>query len=138
MLNGATRHSTLNIQHSTLRKLFIALTYLATVALPATLAAIALFGCCALPFHRYIHKVLPLCTGILKTTPKEPTAPPPARPRVAPPVVEHADAAVAPDANAHARHRPCALRTERSAMSHGALRCDDDIGLNLLHATFLI
>jgi len=120
------------------RRAFTALTYLTAVALPATLAAIALFGCCALPFHRYIHKVLPLCTGILKTTPREPTVPPPARPRVAPPAVAHAEAAIAPDANAHARHRPCAARGERSVMSQGALRCDDDIGLHLLHATFLI
>src|SRR2546423_11722823 len=32
----------------------------------ASLLSVFLFGCCVLPFHRYVHPIMPLCGGIVR------------------------------------------------------------------------
>lgn len=43
------------------RRRLVALGWVATAVVPAGLATVLLVGCCALPFHRVLHRVAPLC-----------------------------------------------------------------------------
>jgi hypothetical protein len=111
--------------------------------IPAALAIVFLFGCCALPFHRVVHRYLPLCGGIVKllatapptnTGAPTPTTTPPAKVRV---LRAEAASIVTTDARMSRIERPAA-RSFRSWITLGALRCDRDVGWHLLLAVFLI
>ena len=109
-----------------------------------------LFGCCVLPFHAYIHKAMPLCHMAMEFVSGEHAdhhhdgaqQPLPARAkqepvkRIATEVPRSFQLAgltslvraLAPtDTNAY-----------RSFISLGAVRCDQDVGLYVLAAAFLI
>src|SRR5260370_35901303 len=43
------------------RSKWIAAVWIAAITIPALMASVFLIGCCALPFHGVIHKVMPLC-----------------------------------------------------------------------------
>lgn len=111
-------------------------------AIPAALMSIFLFGCCALPFHRYVHRIMPLCGGFLRALGHEPH--PDATPAKAPPArkVGKAVAPLAPPAMSGVpsagRYVAPGRTSFRSFMTLGALRCDDDVGLHLLFAHLLI
>jgi len=105
-------------------------------------AWIVLFGCCVLPFHRVIHKVMPLCglaRGILHHDQQQPL---PARSKQEPvkriatevPRAFHLTTASAPPR----RVASADATTYRSFIALGAVRCDRDVGLHLLVATLLI
>ncbi len=106
--------------------------------------SVFLFGCCVLPFHRYVHRIMPLCGGIVRglghgrghdgATPATPAR------RAA--AVAKAITARAPQVTASASAGlvapAAAIITPRSFMTLGALRCDDDVGLHLLLTTLRI
>jgi hypothetical protein len=123
-----------------MKRIWIAGLCVAGVTIPVTLMTVFLFGCCVLPFHRGIHRVFPICGGIVKLlTPQAhddaiPTkaAPKPSISRVIfakrlPGVAIHI--ALLPPARPL---RPIDRRTQ------SAMRCDDDVGLHLLLAVLLI
>ena len=119
------------------------LAWSAGTLIPAMLAIVFLFGCCALPFHRVVHRYLPLCGGIVKllaTAPPTnagaptPTTAPPAKVRA---VRAEASATVTTDTRM-SRIEPPARPSFRSWITLGALRCDRDVGWHLLLAVFLI
>ena len=119
------------------------LAWSAGTLIPAMLAVVFLFGCCALPFHRVVHRYLPLCGGIVKllaTAPPTnagaptPTTAPPAKVRA---VRVEASATVTTDTRM-SRIEPPARPSLRSWITLGALRCDRDVGWHLLLAVFLI
>ena len=123
------------------------LTLTAAALLGASLSAAALsvclFGCCVLPFHRYVHRIMPLCGGIVRALGHnaDPDATPPAtRPTHRPASAK----ALAPDAPPSVDIRVGRLASTplpaslRNVVSLGALRCDDDVGLHLLLTTLLI
>ncbi len=105
-----------------------------------------LFGCCILPFHGLLDHALPLCTqfaGILGGRDHhqtEATQPPP-RSKTEPQVHVaslRARSCWSPPPSpllSPAAHNRRALRSIRSL---GALRVDDDVGLQTLFAAFLI
>ena len=112
----------------------------ATVRLLAS--AVLLFGCCVLPFHRVVHKVIPLCglaRGILHHDQQQPL---PARNKQEPvkriatevPRAFHLTTASAPPR----RIASADATTYRSFIAFGAVRCDRDVGLHLLVGTLLI
>ena len=94
-------------------------------------SATIIFDCCALPFHRFMHRYLacghmnggaqhklvpakaPLKRFVLTTIPIFTSALP------------------------TSFVRPHSVRM-RDRIAHGALRCDDDVGLHLLHSLMLI
>jgi hypothetical protein len=116
---------------------------LAGGALSAGAMSVFLFGCCALPFHRYVHRIMPLCGGIVRVLGHKaaddaapPATQPPRRPAMA-----KATAAHAPAVGDVRAGRPLSVSRRaafRSFVSLGALRCDDDVGLHLLLSTLVI
>jgi hypothetical protein len=122
------------------RLMLIAL--LAGATLSAGAMSLFLLGCCALPFHRYVHRIMPLCGGIVRAMSHNgaeettPPATPTRRPTIANAVAPHAPAS--PDLRV-SRHVPASPPASlRNIVSLGALRCDDDVGLHLLLTMLLI
>ena len=126
-----------------MRRSLIAATWILGATVPLLAAFVLLFGCCVLPFHGVIHKVVPLChlaAGLLHH--HEQQTPLPAREKQQPAkrIAGEAPSTFQPAAasSAHERFVARGATTYRSFISHGALRCDQDVGLHLLIETLLI
>jgi len=112
--------------------------------LPALVGSAWIFGCCVLPFHRSMHQALPLChmaaaaSGGESSRQPPSTAPREREQRVAVRAeLTPAPHAVAPRAR-QSRIVAASRIDYRSFISLGATRCDRDVGLQILLATFLI
>lgn len=123
----------------------IAAGIVAGATLPLLAAALFLFGCCVLPFHDVMHKMMPAChlaASVMSGQGDHPEATPPAREKQEPVkrLVTARPRAVrlAAALDTTALARPAAQRAYRSFIAHGALRCDRDVGLHVLVRTFLI
>ncbi len=134
-----------------MRRRAIAAVCVTGATVPLLLAAVFLFGCCVLPFHQVMHKLMPICemaASVMRGDHGEndhqhdATPPAPAREkqepvkRIAtevPSVFRLADAATTAAAQA-----PTATTGYRSFITLGAVRCDRDVGLHVLVETFLI
>lgn len=126
------------------RQRIVVLTWLAATSVPVALAVV-LIGCCALPFHGLVHRLLPLCdmAETALTTHHhgdheghEPPAAPPAQkqdgqdgPRLAWKSEARGSFFVAGAATA-TRHVPQDIAF-RSQTAPGVFRCDDDVGTRL-------
>ena len=129
----------------TRRRIWIATAWLIGTTVPAAMMAVFLFGCCALPFHQYVHRALPLCGGIVKvlahggaaSDEHAPATAPARKAPVAPVVLTPSSAFVLALAPVTCVARASAP-APRDALAHGAVRCESDVGLHLLHASFLI
>ena len=127
-----------------MRRAAIAAAWIAGTTLPLMASAVMLFGCCVLPFHRVIHRVMPMChtaIGVLHGDAKQdPQAPARAKQE---PVKRIATTLSRP---VHLAQQPATLQrrivaaktAHRSFITLGALRCDQDVGLHLFVATLLI
>lgn len=128
----------------------LALTALVASALPL-LAALLIFGCCVLPFHKVVHAVVPLCHGaaelVAGTASGEPVDGAPASTPEAKRPLEmfkaivrgHSTAgAMAVLADLVAQSTALHRLAPRNAMSLGALRVDDDVGAQSLLSSFVI
>jgi len=128
-----------------MRRTAIAAAWIAGTTLPLLASAVMLFGCCVLPFHRVLHRVMPLChtaIGVLHGAREAPEPQAPAREKQEP-AKRIATAAPRPTrvAQQPSTTRAWIVATKaayRSVVTHGALRCDQDVGLHLLVATLLI
>ena len=112
------------------------------LTLPALVASVWLFGCCVLPFHRAMHRVLPLCHIAAAAHDGAASR---QQPSTAPRTVERRivirlwsgglQAAVVRTGGL----KPAAPQVSyRSFITLGAMRCDRDVGLHTLLATFII
>jgi hypothetical protein len=115
------------------------------------MAAVFLAGCCVLPFHGVMHKLMPVCElaasvirGDHRAGGHEHDAVPssPAREKQEP-VKRIATAVpgmfrVAAIAATSRAVAPTATTAYRSFIALGAVRCDRDVGLHVLVETFLI
>lgn len=126
----------------TRRRLWLIAAWLISATIPVAVMAVFLFGCCVLPFHQYIHHALPLCGGIVRMLagdhqPQTPSTAPPAPEKTkSAPVLLASMRALARQSSASIA--PPMRRTLREGLCLGAVRCDQDVGLHVLHATFLI
>lgn len=114
------------------------------------LATAFLVGCCVLPFHGVMHKLMPLCEtaasmmrGDTHADHDHDAAPPaPARDKQEPVkriATEVPDALRLTAVKATQRAiAPTATTSYRSFITLGAMRCDQDVGLHTLVETFLI
>jgi len=123
-----------------MRRTAVAMAWLIGATVPLLMATVFLFGCCVLPFHGVVHRVLPLChlaAGLLNDHQQPAPAPEKREPvkRVA--IELSCDSRIAGIHETRAV-TPAGSSTYRSFISHGAMRCDRDVGLHLLDATFLI
>lgn len=133
-----------------MRRRIVAAVWVAGATVPLVAAAVFLVGCCALPFHGVLHKLMPLCamaTGVVRgdhADDHQHDAIPPAPVREKQEPVKRLASlpgvSVAAT-NAPADTRPLAVSPSsapRSFMTLGAVRCDQDVGLHVLDSTFRI
>lgn len=134
-----------------MKRKLIAAVWVTGATVPLLLATVFLVGCCVLPFHAVMHKLMPICEmaanvirGDHVTRGHDHEAPPatPAREkqepakRVATEVPNVFRLAVVSDLTR--TFPPTATNRYRSFITLGAIRCDQDIGLHALVETFLI
>ena len=133
------------------RRRLIAAVWITGATVPFLMATVFLVGCCVLPFHAVMHKLMPICetaASIMRgdhgadVHDHDAVPPPPGREKQEPvkriatevpalfriAVVSEAERSVAPSATT----------AYRSFISLGAVRCDRDVGLHVLVETFLI
>jgi len=125
-----------------MKRTVIAAAWLVGATVPATFAAVFLFGCCVLPFHHALHRVMPLChmaTGILQghhaDDDRDHHPIPPASPKrtIAGPQVltnltpKHSASRTL--TFAAARDAAQSETAYRNFLTLGAARCDQDVGL---------
>jgi hypothetical protein len=132
-----------------MRRAAIAAAWVAGTTLPLLAAVVFIFGCCVLPFHATIHKLMPLCEmamNVIRGEQSDPQAgaqqPLPARETQEPAkrLATQAPRSFQLDAPTPLLRAaaPADLSAYRSFISLGALRCDQDVGLHLLGGTLLI
>jgi hypothetical protein len=131
------------------RRLFAAV-WITGATVPLLLATVFLVGCCVLPFHAVMHKLMPICEmaasvmrgGHDHADHEHDATPAPAREKQEP--VKRVATEVpsvfrlAADAGAEHATAPTAATGYRSFITLGAVRCDRDVGLHVLVETFLI
>lgn len=131
-----------------MRSRFVAAVWVAGATVPLLAAAVLLIGCCILPFHGLVHRLMPLCETAASIVVgghgehgHDATPAAPAREREAGKPLLTVLTAFSPVSPATGAAAPLAVTVAaapRSFMSLGAVRCDQDVGLHLLDATFLI
>jgi hypothetical protein len=128
-----------------MRRTLIAVTWIAGTTVPLLMAVTFIFGCCVLPFHRFIHRAMPFCSmaaGMLAGEHHQPASLPshekqqPAK-RIASELPAGARTTVTVLVSA-LRLRQWNAASHRSFISLGATRCDQDVGLHLIIVTLLI
>ncbi len=133
------------------RRRLIAAVWITGATVPFLLATVFLVGCCVLPFHQVMHKLMPICEMAASVMRGDHAAdghdhdavpPPPGREKQEP--VKRVATEV-PDlfrlaavTVAQRSVAPSATTAYRSFISLGAVRCDRDVGLHVLVETFLI
>jgi len=128
-----------------MRRIAIAAAWLIGATVPLLMAAVFLFGCCVLPFHRVVHRLMPLCNMAADVLRGQHAADhpqqAPAREKQEPlkrVALELAHGSRVTPAIALHAVTPSDRTAYRSFISLGAMRCDRDVGLHLLVATLLI
>ena len=131
------------------RRKFVAAAWIAGVTVPAALATLFLVGCCVLPFHGLIHKVMPLChiaTHLLHGGADDDhhdhdpqTAPVPQKQEPVKQAIKFLRPLPFPSnvATLVSQTPSTTPAAYRSFVTLGAARCDDDVGRRLAALTFL-
>ena len=132
-----------------MRRRLIAAVWITGATVPLLMATILLVGCCVLPFHAVMHKLVPLCEMAVNVMrmpspaaghDHDPSAPASERQqpvkRLVPVLTGSIQLARATRVSNDAA--PTAATSYRSFISLGAIRCDRDVGLHVVDQTFLI
>lgn len=129
----------------------IAAAWITGATVPFLMATVFLVGCCVLPFHAVMHKLMPICemaAGIMRGDhaadrhDHDAVPPPPGREKQEP--VKRIATEIPPPfrlalaSGAERSVAPSATTAYRSFISLGAMRCDRDVGLHVLVESFLI
>jgi hypothetical protein len=130
-----------------MKRTAIAASIVLGITVPAIAATLFIFGCCVLPFHKVIHSVAPLCTIAAGMMTGQHDAGPQQTPVPAPEKQSHTLkfstelTAHYPAVNPAVPHRSLVSadrRGLRDQVTLGALRCDQDVGYDVLLQTFRI
>jgi len=126
-----------------MKRTLIAAAWIVGSAVPLLAATVFLVGCCVLPFHGVVHRVMPLCEMAVNAlrggdheehqTPAQPKQEPVKRI-----VAEIADPFRLVATTKTETLVAAAPAAHRSFISLGAMRCDQDVGLHVFVRTFLI
>ena len=127
------------------RRLFAAI-WVTGATVPLLLATVFLVGCCVLPFHAVMHKLMPICEMAASMmrgdhAGHQDDATPAGREKQEPVkrVASEAPAFVRLVADDASRSTSATSAVSyRSFITLGAVRCDRDVGLHVLVETFLI
>ena len=127
-----------------MKRTIIAAAWLAGTTIPLALSAIFVFGCCVLPFHKALHHALPLChiaEHMLHADHHDgeddhhPVPTPTQKQQVSGPslftILAAKRSADRSDSFALSQPRYSPV-SHRTYISLGALRCDQDVGLQRL------
>ena len=127
-----------------MKRAAIVLGLMIATPVPALVATVWLFGCCVLPFHQTLHRIVPLCRLAIglahsERSDQQPSTAPqgkqrPAR-RLMTEVTGTFSVSLVPESSPLVTSSPAAYR---SFITLGAIRCDRDVGLHTLFAAFLI
>ena len=133
------------------RRRLIAAVWITGATVPFLVATVFLVGCCVLPFHAVMHKLMPICetaASIMRgdhgADGHDHDAVPPPQGREKQETVKRVATEVptlfrlAVVSEAERSVAPSATTAYRSFISLGATRCDRDVGLHVLVETFLI
>ena len=127
-----------------MRRRFVAAAWIAGATVPLFLATVFLVGCCVLPFHGVMHRLMPVCAMAMNAMSGHDDAQSqvPAREKQEPAkriAVTLSEMTRTQPANTQStRPHVASPAAYRSSISLGALRCDQDVGWYVLVATFLI
>ena len=133
-----------------MRRRVVAAVWIVGATVPLLMATLFLVGCCVLPFHGVMHKLMPLCAMAEHVMGGEQTADGHDRDAVPPPAREKQEPVRRIASEVPATYRlvvssgtaqivaPTAATAYRSFISLGAVRCDRDVGLHVLVDTFRI
>lgn len=135
-----------------MKRRLIAAAWVMGATVPLLAAAVFLVGCCVLPFHAVMHKLMPICemaASVMRGDhpgngdhEHDAVPPPPAREKQEPVKRIATEAPYAFRLAASAAEsrvsEPTSALGYRSLITLGAVRCDDDVGLHVLVETFLI
>ncbi|MFL6245716.1 MAG: hypothetical protein ACJ74H_06805 [Thermoanaerobaculia bacterium] len=130
-----------------MRRRVISAVWILGATVPLFMATLLLVGCCALPFHAVMHRLMPICemaASVLRgdradgghnheTLPPSQEKPVKRIATAMPTAFRLAATTLAERAIA-----PAAATRYRSFITLGAVRCDRDVGLHVLVETFLI
>jgi hypothetical protein len=106
--------------------------WIAAVGIAAVfVSATCVFDCCALPFHRVLHRYL--ACGHMSGGAHQKVVP--AKAPLKRFVLAKAETLIPVQPPSFVLPRPMRMRDR---IAHGALRCDDDVGLQLLHSLMLV
>jgi len=130
------------------RRLIAAL-WIAGATIPVVASTIFLIGCCVLPFHGVMHKLMPLCgmaaiagdAGAEGDRGDQPKVPAREKQDSVSQLVAEISKSIRSEVwltDSSIQRSPRSETGYRSYVSLGALRCDQDVGLNVLVETFLI
>ena len=140
----------MHAQLTPMRRSLIATAWVVGATVPLLMGTVFVVGCCVLPFHGIVHKLMPLCDMAARVMRGDPaghdhghdTTPLPAREKQEPVKRIATDLpGVFRLAAASAAERviaPSPTTAYRSFITLGAVRCDRDVGLHVLVETFLI
>jgi hypothetical protein len=135
-----------------MKRRLIAAAWIAGATVPLLMAAVFLVGCCVLPFHGVMHKLMPICemaASVIRGDhaghddhEHDAVPPAPAREKQEPvqrmaSEVPYAFRLAVTSAETRVT-APTSTMSYRSRISLGAVRCDRDVGLHVLVETFLI
>ncbi|HXI11113.1 MAG TPA: hypothetical protein VNM92_00500 [Thermoanaerobaculia bacterium] len=134
-----------------MKRRLIAAAWITGATVPLFVATLFIVGCCVFPFHKTLHKLMPLCdmaAGIMRGTQaagshdQDATPSAPAREKQEPvrrlaTEAPHVFRLSTLTATALVT-APTASSSYRSFITLGAIRCDRDVGLQILLDTFLI
>lgn len=129
-----------------MRRQIVAVLWISGATVPLLMATVFILGCCVLPFHGVVHKLMPLCHTaaqmIAGGDEEEGQSTVPARPREEPAkrvvikITQTFQLAVTSASQQLAM--TSSPSAHRSFITLGAIRCDQDVGLHVLIETFLI
>jgi hypothetical protein len=132
-----------------MKRRVIAAIWIGGATIPLLFATIYVAGCCVLPFHGVMHKLMPVCRMAVEAFRIDESAThrsdQPATPaegktqstKVSWAATRHSQRVMA-FVTAQAILSPVAATAYRSFITLGAIRCDRDVGLHLLVDTFRI
>ena len=124
-----------------MKRTAIAVAIVAATTVPAFVATVWLFGCCVLPFHHVLHRLVPLCRIASNGHASDAQTSTPAKEKQqpAPRFTTELTSAFAPLFVGQSHPLiTCSPAAYRSFLSLGGVRCDQDIGLLTFFATLLI
>lgn len=131
-----------------MRRAAIAAAWIAGATVPLLFGTVFLVGCCVLPFHRTLHRMMPICSavaafmrgGAAGHDHAQPSSPAREKEEPVKRMVTALPAAFRLVVTRAALHlpTPSASTAYRSFIALGAIRCDQDVGLHLLVETFRI